>query len=119
MPYTALFRYRLCLEHNIVVLADEIHSDVIRAGHKYVPFGSLPDAAVVNNSVSFNAISKTFNLAGMKNAYYYSKNPRLLAQVNQFHRAELSTLGVVANEAAYHHGDRKSTRPNSSHAVIS
>ena len=94
----------LCLQHKIIVLADEIHSDVIRAGHKYVPFASLPDEEVVNNSVSFNAISKTFNLAGMKNAYYYSKNPTLLAQVNQFHRAELSTLGVVANEAAYLHG---------------
>ena len=95
---------RLCVEHKIVVLADEIHSDVIRAGHKYVPFASLPDEQVVNNSVSFNAISKTFNLAAMKNAYYYSKNPTLLARVGQFHRAELSTLGVVANEAAYREG---------------
>lgn len=95
---------RLCVEHKIIVLADEIHSDVIRAGHKYVPFASLPDEQVVNNSVSFNAISKTFNLAAMKNAYYYSKNPTLLARVGQFHRAELSTLGVVANEAAYRDG---------------
>ena len=91
-------------EPKIVVLADEIHSDVIRAAHKYVPFASVRDDAVVNNSVSFNAISKTFNLAAMKNAYFYSKNPTLLARVNQFHRAELSTLGVVANEAAYQHG---------------
>jgi cystathionine beta-lyase len=94
----------LALEHKIVVLADEIHSDVIRAAHKYVPFASVRDDAVVNNSVSFNAISKTFNLAAMKNAYFYSKNATLLARVNQFHRAELSTLGVVANEAAYQHG---------------
>ena len=95
---------RLALDHKIVVLSDEIHSDVIRTGHKYVPFASLPDEAVVNNSISFNAISKTFNLAGMKNAYYYSKNPVMSERVNHFHRAELSTLGVVANEAAYQHG---------------
>jgi cysteine-S-conjugate beta-lyase len=95
---------RLCVEHKIVVLADEIHSDVVRAGHKYVPFASLPDEQVVNNAVSFNAVSKTFNLAAMKNAYFYSKNPTLAARVNQFHRAELSTLGVVANEAAYNYG---------------
>lgn len=94
----------LALEHGVVVLADEIHSDFVRSGHKYVPFGNLPDTAVVNNSVSFNAISKTFNLAAMKNAYFYSKSPTMLARVNQFHRAELSTLGVVANEAAYQHG---------------
>lgn len=95
---------RLSLEHEIVVLADEIHSDVVRAGHHYVPFVNLPDQAVVNNSVTFNAISKTFNLAGMKNAYFYSKNPILLDRVNQNHRADLSTLGVVANEAAYADG---------------
>ncbi|MDD9889558.1 MAG: aminotransferase class I/II-fold pyridoxal phosphate-dependent enzyme [Gammaproteobacteria bacterium] len=95
---------RLCLEHNIIVLSDEIHSDVIRRGHKYTPFASLPDEAVVNNSVSFNAISKTFNLAAMKNAYYYSKSPVTKGRVDKYHRAELSTLGVVANEAAYNHG---------------
>ena len=95
---------RLALEHNIVVLSDEIHSDVIRSGHKYVPFASLPDRAVVNNSVSFNAISKTFNMAGMKNAYFYSKSPTMLDRVDQYHHAELSTLGVVANAAAYRHG---------------
>ncbi|MDA1369377.1 MAG: aminotransferase class I/II-fold pyridoxal phosphate-dependent enzyme [Proteobacteria bacterium] len=95
---------RLALEHNIVVLADEIHSDVVRSKHKYVPFASLKDAAVVNNSVSFNAISKTFNLAAMKNAYYYSKSPTMLDRVNQFHRAEISTLGVVANTVAYQQG---------------
>ena len=95
---------RLCLEHNIVVLSDEIHADFVRPGHKYTPFASLPDQAVVNNSLSFNAISKTFNLAGMKNAYFYSKNPRLKARVDEYHFAELSTLGVVANEAAYKDG---------------
>jgi cystathionine beta-lyase len=95
---------RLCLEHNIVVLSDEIHADFVRPGHKYTPFAALSDQAVVNNSLSFGAISKTFNLAGMKNAYFYSKNPRLKARVDEYHFAELSTLGVVANEAAYKGG---------------
>ena len=95
---------RLALEHDIVVLSDEIHSDVIRRDHSFTAFASVRDEAVVNNSITFNAISKTFNLAAMKNAYYYSKNPNLLARVNQFHRAELSTLGVVANAAAYEQG---------------
>jgi len=113
---------RLCLEHNIVVLSDEIHSDVVRDGHKYVPFASLRDQAVVNNSVSFNAVSKTFNLAGMKNAYYYSKSPTMLDRVNQFHRADLSTLGVVANEAAYREGgewfDQANAYMDESHTMV-
>ena len=95
---------RLALENDVVVISDEIHCDVVRSGHKIVPFASLPDRAVVNNSITSTAISKTFNLAGMKSAHYYSKNPTLLARVNQFHAAELSTLGVVATEAAYRDG---------------
>jgi cystathionine beta-lyase len=95
---------RLALEHKIVVLSDEIHGDFVRKGHRYVPFASLKDQAVVENSITCNAISKTFNLAGMKNAYFYSKSPVLLERVKQYHRAELSTLGVVANEAAYAEG---------------
>jgi len=95
---------RLALEHQIVILADEIHSDFVRAGHKYVPFASLPDKDVVNNSISFNAVSKTFNLAGMKTAYFYSSNPTLLGRIQQNHRADLTILGVVANEAAYREG---------------
>jgi cystathionine beta-lyase len=95
---------RMCLENQIVVLSDEIHSDIVRDGHQYVPFASLPDKAVVNNSITFNAISKTFNLAGMKNAYFYTTNPILLGRIKQHHRGDLSTLGVVANEAAYRHG---------------
>lgn len=95
---------RLCLENQIIVLSDEIHSDIVREGHHYVPFASLPDKAVVDNSITFNAVSKTFNLAGMKNAYFFTTNPVLLGRIKQHHRGDLSTLGVVANEAAYRHG---------------
>ena len=95
---------RMCLERNIIVLSDEIHGDIVRSGHKFIPFASLPDKAVVNNSLSFTAASKTFNLAGMKVAYYYSSNPALLARVNEYHRADLNTLGLIANEAAMRHG---------------
>jgi cystathionine beta-lyase len=95
---------RLALDNDIVVLSDEIHCDVIRRDHKFTPFGSLSDRAVVDNSITFTAISKTFNMAGLKNAYYYSSNPSLLGRVDQYHRAELSTLGMVATEAAYRDG---------------
>ena len=95
---------RMCLEKQIVVLSDEIHSDIVRDGHKYVPFASLPDEAVVKNSITFNAVSKTFNLAGMKVAYFYTTNPVMLGRIQEHHRGDLNTLGVVANEAAMRYG---------------
>jgi len=94
----------LCLKNDVVVLSDEIHSDFVRAGHEYVPFGRLPDKEIVDNSISFNSASKTFNMAGMKNAYFHSSNPRLLARVKHHHFSSVSTLGCVANEAAYRDG---------------
>ena len=95
---------RLCLERQIVVLSDEVHCDLVRTGEKYVPFAGLPDKEVVDNSVSFKALSKTFSLAAMKNAYFFSTNSVLLERIKSNHRADLSALGIVANEAAYRGG---------------
>jgi cystathionine beta-lyase len=94
----------LCLKHQVVVLADEIHADFVRAGHKYTPFASLPDKDIVNNSLTFKAITKTFSMPASKNAYWFSTNPVFLERVKVNHRADINTLGVVANEAAYRHG---------------
>ena len=94
----------LCLKHSAVVLSDEIHSDFMRPGHEFVPFARLPDKDIVNNCVSFNSGSKTFNMAGMKNAYFHSTNDKLLERVKHHHFSSVSTLGCVASEAAYRDG---------------
>ncbi len=95
---------RMCLERRVIVLADEIHCDFVTRGQKYVPFASLPDKDVVNNSISFKAISKTFSLAAMKSSYFFSTNQDFLDRVALHHRADLNTLGIIANEAAYREG---------------
>ena len=95
---------QLCLENQVMVLADEIHCDFVMKGQKYVPFASLPDKDVVANSITFKAISKTFSLAAMKNAYWFTTNPVLKDRIRYNHRVDLNTLGMVANEAAYREG---------------
>ncbi|MDX1403324.1 MAG: aminotransferase class I/II-fold pyridoxal phosphate-dependent enzyme [Woeseiaceae bacterium] len=94
----------LCLKHQVVVLSDEIHADFVRAGKKFTPFASLPDKDIVDNSLTFKAITKTFSIPASKNAYWFSTNPVYLERVKVNHRADINTLGVVANEAAYKHG---------------
>ena len=91
---------RMCLEHRVVVLSDEFHCDFVMKGQKYPPFASLPDKEVVDNSITFKAASKTFSLAAMKIAWFFSTNPELLALVRGQHRANTNTLGVVANQGA-------------------
>lgn len=95
----------ICLKRRVVVLADEIHCDFINAGSTYTPFASLPNEAVVRNSITFKSASKSFNLAAAKCAYFFSTNPNYLARIKAWHRDEITTLGMVAHRAAYTDGD--------------
>ncbi|MBI4520873.1 MAG: aminotransferase class I/II-fold pyridoxal phosphate-dependent enzyme [Gemmatimonadetes bacterium] len=95
----------ICLRHRVVVFADEIHCDFVTKGNKYTPFASLPNKEIVDNSLTFKAASKTFSLAAMKAAWYFSTNPDYLARVRANTRADLSTLGMVANLAVLTEGE--------------
>ncbi len=95
----------ICLRHKVVVLADEIHCDFVNAGQKYTPFASLPDREIVDNSLTFKSMSKSFNLAGLKVSWWFSTNPSLQARCRTNSRADLHTLGLVANHAALTEGE--------------
>jgi len=91
----------ICLRRRVVVLADEIHCDFVTKGHKYTPFSSLPNKDIVRNSITFKAASKSFSLAAMKCAWFFSDNADYLARVKANNRADLTTLGMIASRAAY------------------
>jgi len=95
----------ICLRRRVIVLADEIHCDFVNEGHKYTPFASLPNKAVVNNSITFKAASKSFGLAAHKVAWFYSTNDDLMNRVKENHWVDLNTLGLIANQAAYEGGE--------------
>jgi cystathionine beta-lyase len=102
----------ICLKHRVIVLADEIHCDWISKGQKYTPFASLPNKAVVDNSFTFKAASKSFGLAAHKTAWFYSTNADLMKRVMPNHRADLNTLGMVANYAAISEGEEWQRQAN-------
>ena len=95
----------ICLRKRVVVLADEIHCDFVSKGNKYTPFATLPNKAVVNNSITFKAASKSFGLAAMKCAWFFSDNVEYINRVKAQNRADLSTLGMIASKAAYAGGE--------------
>jgi cystathionine beta-lyase len=100
-----LTRYgELCLKHNIVVLSDEIHCDFVSKGQKYVPFANLDDKKIVNNSITYKSGSKSFSLPGMKCAWFFSTNQDLFRKTQANNHADLSTMGMVAEQAAYSGG---------------
>lgn len=98
----------LCLKYDVLVIADEIHSDLIFAPHKHIHFASLSDE-IAARTVTFLAPSKTFNLAGVSTSIVHASNQTLLAQFNEqiniLHITLGNIFGDVALETAYTKGD--------------
>jgi cystathionine beta-lyase len=100
-----LVRYgQLCKKHNIIVLSDEIHCDFISKGHKYVPFSTL-DKDIADNSITFKSGSKSFSLAAMKCAWFFSSNPALFKATNAQSLPSISNPAIIAEQAAYAGGE--------------
>jgi len=95
----------MCLKHKVVVLADEIHCDWVTKGQKYTPFSTIPNQDIVNNSITFKAASKSFGLAAMKCAWFFTTNRDLFNATRANNRADLTDLGRIASQAAYAGGE--------------
>ncbi len=95
----------ICLRRRVVVLSDEIHCDFVTKGNKYTPFATLPNKEIVKNSITFKAASKSFGLAAMKCAWFFSDNADFITRVRANNRADLTTLGMIASQAAYAGGE--------------
>lgn len=66
----------ICLENQIILVSDEIHSDLIYPKHKHVPVASLKQEYAMN-TVTCYAPSKTFNIAGLRASGIVASNPIL------------------------------------------
>jgi cystathionine beta-lyase len=80
----------ICLKRRVVVLADEIHCDFVSKGQKYIPFSTLENRDIVNNSITFKAASKSFG-GGYEMRLVLSTNPDY-RRVQANNHADLSTL---------------------------
>ena len=66
----------ICMKYHVIVLADEIHQDLVSSGHKHIPFASICEE-FEQNSVSFMNPSKTVNVPGFRTAAFIAANPVL------------------------------------------
>jgi cystathionine beta-lyase len=98
----------LCVKYNVILVADEIHSDLIIKPHKHTHIASI-SPEIAQQTLTFLAPSKTFNLAGMFTAVVHSENKRIMDAFKQYvakmHLGYGNIFGDVALEAAYNHGD--------------
>jgi cysteine-S-conjugate beta-lyase len=66
----------ICLRHNMLICADEIHCDLLHPGNRHVPIATLGEA-VADRTITFMSPSKTFNLAGLECSFAVIRNPDL------------------------------------------
>jgi len=98
----------ICLEKGIVVISDEIHSDLVLPGNKHIPLANLSED-MADLTITCMAPSKTFNIAGLSTSSMIISNPVLKKkfdkEIEKLHVTGGNIFGNEASIAAYTHGD--------------
>lgn len=97
---------RICLDNNCIIIADEIHCDLTLYENKHTTFASISEE-FANQSITFIAPSKTFNVAGLCEAVAIIPNKDIRDKfiAERIGASSGNVFGKVALEAAYRYGD--------------
>ena len=97
----------ICLAHNVLVVSDEIHSDITFGSNVHTVYGSLSEQAL-KNSIICTAPSKSFNLAGLQFSNIFIADEKLRKafseELDKTGYDEPSVFGIIAATAAYSEG---------------
>ncbi|CAA6800106.1 MAG: Aspartate aminotransferase (EC [uncultured Sulfurovum sp.] len=96
----------ICLKHNVLIIADEIHCDL--SFKKHTPFTSLSEK-IAEQTITLLSPAKTFNISGLSISTINISNETLKEKFTKKYQAiylgEGNVLAHVAFEAAYTHGE--------------
>jgi len=97
----------LAIEHDLIVVSDEIHADLMYPGNTHIPFASLsPEAAA--RSITLTSATKGFNIPGLRTALMYFGSQELKERFHQRIPGRLlgspNVIGIDATVAAWRHG---------------
>ena len=98
----------ICIKYDILILADEIHSDLIYKGFKHIPLAGITKA-LEERTITCYGPGKTFNMAGLAVSTVSIPNDTLRERFTKVykavHFAEGTVFGHVGFEAAYTMGE--------------
>ncbi len=98
----------ICLEEECLIVSDEVHADIVYPPHRHIPVASLRQEAS-EITITLNAPSKTFNVAGLNTAYAVIANDSLRRRFEMsLKRYDLTMgnlFGIEALMAAYEGGE--------------
>lgn len=94
----------ICNSHDVIMVSDEIHCEIVMPGYKFIPYASL-GGEYQHNCVTMNSSSKSFNTAGLQIANIITDNPQWRAAIdkaiNVNEICDVNPFGHVALRAAY------------------
>lgn len=97
----------ICLKHNVIIIADEIHEDFVFGDKKHIPIASI-SKDVEDITITCTSPSKTFNLAGLQLSNISIANTKIRKlfkkEVGKTGFDEPNIFGLEACQAAYTHG---------------
>ena len=98
---------RICLKHGVIVVSDEIHSDITFGNNRHTVYATLSDEAA-ENSIVCTSPSKTFNLAGLQFSNIIIKNEKIRKavekEIDKTGYCEPTLMGIIAATATYTDG---------------
>jgi len=97
----------ICVRNKLIIIADEIHNDLILPGYQHIPMASVSDE-IADITVTCVAPSKTFNIAGLVTSSVIISNKALRKRfqktLHQLHIFRGNLFGYEASTAGYKHG---------------
>jgi len=98
---------RLCAKYDVLIISDEIHSDLMLNGAKHTPLAKIAGDEI-DRIITCMAPTKTFNLAGIQAAYMIVTDKKKRLQLEAINMASgqgsLNSFASVALQAAYTEG---------------
>ncbi|MFW6212270.1 MAG: MalY/PatB family protein, partial [Spirochaetota bacterium] len=94
----------IVVANDMLVIADEIHADIVREGVEFVPFTTVSDA-VAARTIALHAPSKTFNIPGLSSSQVIIPDAllkkRFDAAIERLGMILPNIMSITASIAAY------------------
>lgn len=98
----------ICSRHNVLVISDEIHADIVFQNYQYIPYATAVTEDIAQQSFTCLSPAKTFNIASATDALLIIQNQQYREQYAAFNKryflGKPNTFSVAAMESAYAHG---------------
>ena len=99
--------FNICKQHNVLIISDEIHQDLITGPTPFTPTLSVCNGVYKDNIIAMSSVSKSFNMASLHQAEVIIPNEGLRNQYTaykaQVYHTDADVIAETAITAAYTH----------------